>query len=361
MIIWRLISKEFLKFNLYIVVFFVSVYSVVDFLEKNTRYFPKYKAENLVIAEFYLFQIPFILVNLLPFSCMIAAIITLWTFAKHGEVSALRAAGQSIKKICAPLIVWGFIFTGIQFVLAEFVVPSTSLRLKYIETVKIEKSEFGAIFREGNWIRGENSLIGFQKIIGAQILVNPQYYDFEDPANIRSITIAPRASFDPDKGNWIMENAVSTHFADKRRIKTIRYERFPTRIFSKPPKLLADWISPEQVSYRDLRELIHQAKKTGGPLSERYVDLYQKLSLPFANLLFVILAMPFALQRERQADTYIGIIFCLVVAIVYWVANLTMRGLAQGGTLNPIFAAWFVDIVFAICLLFMMRRLDRGF
>ena len=95
-------------------------------------------------------------------------------------------------------------------------------------------------------------------------------------------------------------------------------------------------------------------------MAAREVDLYQKLSIPFANLIFVFFALPFALKHERNADTYIGIMYCLIAAIVYWVGNLSMRSLAQNGLFPPLIAAWAVPALLGVFCFWLVRKLDRA-
>jgi lipopolysaccharide export LptBFGC system permease protein LptF len=66
------------------------------------------------------------------------------------------------------------------------------------------------------------------------------------------------------------------------------------------------------------------------------------------------------LRRERQADTYVSIVVCLVAAIVYWVGNASMKTMAQNGLLNPVVAAWLVNVVFLAGSVVILRKLDRG-
>jgi lipopolysaccharide export LptBFGC system permease protein LptF len=98
----RLMALTLVKLNGLIILFFVTVYCIVDFLEKNTRYFPKYKASTQHIFEYYFVQTPKIISDLLPFSSLFASIATFWIFAKSNEITALRASGASLKRIVLP-------------------------------------------------------------------------------------------------------------------------------------------------------------------------------------------------------------------------------------------------------------------
>ena len=94
-------------------------------------------------------------------------------------------------------------------------------------------------------------------------------------------------------------------------------------------------------------------------MASREADLYQKLSGPLSNLIFAFFALPFALRRERQADTYIGIVVCLLTAAVYWGGAASMRTMAVSGALSPHVAAWLPPIAFLCLGILLMVRVDR--
>lgn len=362
MIFARYISREFLKLNAFIIMFFLGMFCLIDFLEQNTRYFPKYKASGSAILEFYLTQLPKMFVELLPFSTMFAALITLWVFARSGEVAALRAAGQSVFRICAPLIALAVFFTAASFLLAELVVPRAILHKRKVETVKIEKQPLEKIFLESNWVKGGTAILHFQSLNQIRkALEGVEYFQFRNPSDIKEFVYAPHAVFDASKGVWVLENAVVNVFSAPGKLAGTRFAAsYPTTVSSQPPRLLRDKVTSDQVSYWELKSLIAQSTAAGGAISEREVDLYQKVSRPFANLLFVFFALPFALRRERQADTYIGIVLCLAAAILYWVGNMSLRSLAQNSVIHPLFAAWTMPVVLAVLVFFVVHKLDKG-
>ncbi|MEN9825508.1 MAG: hypothetical protein RI953_1253 [Pseudomonadota bacterium] len=94
-------------------------------------------------------------------------------------------------------------------------------------------------------------------------------------------------------------------------------------------------------------------------MASRETDLYQKLSSPFANLVFAFFAFPFALRRERQADTYIGIVACLLIAAVFWGSAAAMRAIAASGSLPGYIAAWGPTFLFLIFGIVLILRVDR--
>lgn len=361
MIFARYLLREFIKLYISICTGFVLIYCVIDFLEKNTRYFPKYDASGLVILEYYLVQMPKMFVDISPFAVMFSAIITAWIFSRSGEIAAMRAAGQPIRRICAPLVYVSGVIALLSFLTSEFVVPSALLRLQKIETVKIERSALSRMFLESQWVTGRSAILHFQKLNQLErSLMWPEYIVFRSGGEVARIVHAPRAVFDADDGTWKLLQATVSHFGESGELLNVEKVReFKTTVSSQPPKLLREGISSDFVSFRELRQVLKESQASGAAMSSRVTDLYQKLSAPFANLLFAFFAFPFALRRERQADTYIGIVACLLTAAVFWGSAAAMRAIASSGGIPSLVAAWGPTLLFLVLALVLMLKVDR--
>jgi LPS export ABC transporter permease LptG len=361
MIFARYLLREFVKLYLSICFGFLVVYCVIDFLEKNTRYFPKYNTGFKVIFEYYIVQMPKMFVDISPFGVMFGGILTMWIFARSGEIAVLRAAGQPIRRICAPLIAASALISIFCFLIAELVVPPALLQMQRVEKVKIEKSELSKMFLESQWVSSRNTILHFQKLNQIEhSLVKPEYIVFRNLNNIEKIVHAKRAVFDGQRGTWTLMEATVSSFSESGELQaTETVGAFATSVVSQPPKLLREGISSDLVSFRELRQVLRDSTSSGGAMSVRETDLYQKLSAPFANLLFAFFAFPFALRRERQADTYIGIVASLLIASVFWGSAAAMRAIAVGGILPSYLAAWGPTVLFLVFGISVMLKVDR--
>ena len=87
--------------------------------------------ENLQEAKLHLFDVielcaawtPDCLVTVLPIALLLASLYTLTNHARHNEITAMRAAGMSLWRLCVPYFVVGFIASLVLFALNEFCVP----------------------------------------------------------------------------------------------------------------------------------------------------------------------------------------------------------------------------------------------
>lgn len=387
------LAREFLRFTFMITLFFSGLYSVIDFLEKNSRYFPKYNASGAIILEYYLLQMPKLVVELLPFATLFGAIITLWLFSRSGEIAAARTSGASIVAIGAPLFASGIILAALSFALSEGLVPKAQTRLRYIETVKIERSRLSRMFLESHWIRSGEAVMHFEsydRIRG--VLRDPTLYIFDGPNALKSVSRSSRAYFDPRSESWILQDAIETsfHYSDAgREITSVdpvpkskggalatqgqeggQSHRGPhlasrfiqvldSRLTAEPPRILSANVGSTDLGFLELLKLMRESEQAGISAQKRLIDLYQKVSLPLANVLFIFLAMPFCIRHERQTDTYAGIFVALALALVYWAGNFALRTLAQNGHVPPVFAAFAMSGLLLLFGLWQLRTLTH--
>ena len=138
---------------------FITIYLVIDFLEKLGR-FTRAHGEFRHIFLFFLFKIPEISSQIIPLAVLMATLLTLGMLSRNSEITAMRGCGISIGRIAMPLLVTAFAISLLTFIVDEFVIPASFARMKYIQEVLIEKKSPNTFFRQQNiWYREENRLL----------------------------------------------------------------------------------------------------------------------------------------------------------------------------------------------------------
>ena len=84
------------------------------------------KLHLLDIIEYYLAMTPEFLVTILPIVLLLALLYTLTNHARHNEITAMRAAGVSLWRICVPYFVVGLAASVVLFALNEWCVPRSA-------------------------------------------------------------------------------------------------------------------------------------------------------------------------------------------------------------------------------------------
>src|SRR5690348_3617415 len=78
------------------------------------------------IAEYYLVKAPEFVVMILPMALLLALLYSLTNHARHNEITAIRAAGVSMWRLCVPYLGVGLLASGAVFWLNEYFVPQSA-------------------------------------------------------------------------------------------------------------------------------------------------------------------------------------------------------------------------------------------
>jgi lipopolysaccharide export system permease protein len=83
-----------------------------------------------VIAEVFALSVPFIVAMTLPMAVLLAVLYAFSHLAADNEITAMRASGISVYQILAPVLVWGVLMSGLNFLFVDQVLPRTNARLR---------------------------------------------------------------------------------------------------------------------------------------------------------------------------------------------------------------------------------------
>jgi lipopolysaccharide export system permease protein len=222
MIIGRYLFFQFFKSIFAVLIFTLTIYLTLTYIEDSQFYFPDAGVPAKTIFFFYFWQLPSITIELLPFTVLVGSIITNWVLAKNGEIAALRAAGLSMLKIATPLILVGLCFTAFHFYLSELVIPYTSTQYLKVRHVDIEKLHKGNIFSESKWLRSQNSILHYDQYDEIkQKLEKPELFVYNSNGLAKDIVQAKSAYFDENINYWVLHYAIISHFNSSSKLTNI--------------------------------------------------------------------------------------------------------------------------------------------
>ena len=117
-------------------------------------------------------------------------------------------------------------------------------------------------------------------------------------------------------------------------------------------------IDQENMNFFELREYIDKVAKSGGNVDKYMVDLYFKLSFPFAGCIFVILGIAFA-SGKRKPSMATGFGLTLAISFIYYGILRVGQTLGHNGVVPPMLAAQLGNIIFLAIGVFSLSRANR--
>jgi lipopolysaccharide export system permease protein len=118
------------------------------------------------------------------------------------------------------------------------------------------------------------------------------------------------------------------------------------------------------MSYWELGEYIKELKRTNDrPQLKRLVRKLEvarqdKLSLPFASLMFAVLGTPLGIRRHRSGKA-LGFGISILVIFGYYTLWHSMSILGENGMVPPFVAAWVANVVALMVGLWLTIRASR--
>src|SRR6185312_7052675 len=104
---------------------FLFIWIAFDLSFELHRY-QQYHLRATDIAEYYVFQVPEFFPMAMPISLLLALLYSVTNHARYNEITAMRAAGISLGRICLPYVVVGCFLSVGLLAFNEYCAPAAA-------------------------------------------------------------------------------------------------------------------------------------------------------------------------------------------------------------------------------------------
>lgn len=267
--------------------------------------------------------------ELFPVAVLVGTIFALVQMAASSELTIYRASGASLWQMVSALFKIALPLVVLSFVCGEFLAPPSErmaqqLRLK-AQNTQVSLKEF----RSGVWAKDERSFVNVKNVMPDTSLSNIDIYQFDENHHLQAITNAKQANF-IEQGRWQLENVVETRF-DKQGTSIITAPIQEWRSALNPGILSVLLVVPEQMSAYDLYQYSSHLKDNRQKSARYEIAMWNKLVYPFALLVMMLLALPFASYHRRAGGIGAMIFMGIVLGLAF---HFIGRLFASLGALN---------------------------
>lgn len=326
---------------------------------------------------------PGFFVMVLPITLLLALLYALTHHSRHHELTALRAAGVSLWRLCAPYFVVGLLASGIYFVLNEVAVPRAASWSEDILNRHVQISDDDApaavdtskkpgarakmVKKSGAKTKFSN--IGFRS--GANHIWQIGEYD-----SVAKTMVNPNVTWTLPDGSWRSMRAERCErtnnvwmfynaqmFAQSGTRGNLQ-PSFSTNSISlaeldeTPKQILSDIkLSDSQtlrgsrsadIPLKDLRDYLRLHPSL--PSADAHALLtkyYGRLAAPWTCFVVVLIAIPFGAQSGRR-NLFFGVAGSIFICFAYFVLQQVSLAFGLSGQLPPWLAAWLPNLFFAL-------------
>jgi len=357
----RYIATEFLRYLGITLSAFVVLFLVGDFIEKVDDYI-EHNAAVLDVLGYVLYGLPNVLFLMAPVAVLLSTLLSLGMMSRNSEIIAMKSSGIPLVRIVYPVIVMAGLMSLVIFWANDNIIPYCNSKAEYYRRVKIEKKPSVMSLKQDKfWFRGPEGeiinigIIDFEKEV--PLCHDVTFYTLDE-----RFTLTRRIDADLMEwtgSGWELVDGTIYIFNTKGGPNTRMFDRFSVDIPEKPDDFRRMSKLSQEMTFSELKGYIERLKAEGYNPTKYIVDMYGKVSFTLANLIMVIVAIPFSLRSSRSGGMALAVGICVVVAISYWIIYSFSISLGHAGRFPPLFSAWVANLVFGFGGLFMLMHTDK--
>ena len=335
-----------------------------------------YQSKHLLpgdVAEYYAVKIPEFLVLVMPIGLLLALLYSLTTHARHNELTAMRAAGLSLWRVCAPYFLVGLIFSLTSLALNELWVPGASDLSDEILSRRTEtpgaatnkEIQTNAQFKNGRdhriWAMDSYNF-------KTHVMLGPKVTTIL-PRGASWWLIAERAEYTNDTWTFseVQRFDVATGHGSEPKL-TLHTNLLAIPEFSETPDRinrelrinrrlsLHAWRATE-LSITEILDYLrlHRDDLTSHDSAWLRTQLQGRLAAPWTCLVVVLIAIPFG-GRSGRRNVFAGVASGIVICFGYFVLLKLGLALGSGGVIPPWAGAWLPNLTFTVAGLWLTLR-----
>ncbi|MCX7138544.1 MAG: LPS export ABC transporter permease LptG [Proteobacteria bacterium] len=303
------------------------------------------------IFAYVLLSVPGHIYELFPIAALIGTLFALAQLVANSEYTVMRVSGVSIPRMALTLVEVGLLFSVLTFVIGEFIAPpaeqfAQQLRAKAITGVIAQE------FRSGLWVKDDRSFVNVAQVLPESVLQGVKIYEFDPDHRLRRISLAQRAEY--RQGNtWRLHEVVQTNF-ENDNMTVDRIAEADWHSVLEPGLLSVLMLVPEQMSAWALYSFVQHLRENNQQTSRHEIAFWNKLIYPFAVLVMMVLALPFAYYQQRAGGVGGKLFAGIMLGIGFWMLGRLFTYLGLLRDWPPFWSAILPTLMFLSLAMVMM-------
>lgn len=293
------------------------------------------------VPRFLMLRLPEVFANLVPFTVLMASLLTLVTLARNSELVSFRAAGISQWRMMVAMLPGAVAIALVQLVLIEFVVPPANEALRRIGVGDFDFDRGDSGLAE-IWVRLDSDVVRFRTDPAAQDerVYDVLIYNRDAQGRVVSQLTAPIADVGPQ--SWRLHEARLTPAGGGVPTQ----QKFVDWDIDLPPDLLERLTRhPRDLSISDLHGLADRDSLGNRPQYLYDLWLAKKLILPVTTVLLVLAMVPLVQGFDRARGSFFALVAGIATGLVFISIDGLFVAIGESGLLPPLLAASLATLI----------------
>jgi lipopolysaccharide export system permease protein len=327
------------------------------------------KLHTLDILNYTLAMTPEFLVQVLPVALLLALLYTLTNHARFNEITAMRAAGISLWRICLPYFAVGVAASAIYFAVNEILVPRSLDWADKILTRYVQKPDDA---RAQDQFHGfinarEHRLWLFDEYrVRTSEMIKPEV-NWNLPFGTNYLLKATRAVHTNGAWNFFDVSEFLQAGTNESFVPLLRTNVLAVPEFNETPREIRSEMKisghrdfhgmrQSDISLKDIFDYLRLHPNLPRADSSRLLsELHSRLAAPWTCLVVVFIAIPCGAMSGRR-NFFFGVAGIIAICFIYFVVQKISSAFGSNGDLPGWLAAWLPNLIFAATGLFLMSR-----
>lgn len=344
------LAKLFVVRILAVLVMLVLVLLALDLLSATGKILAAPGNGQAEILQYASLRLPQLVSRFLPYSVLLATLITLVTLNQNSEVVAMKAAGLSAHQVLAPLLLTAAVVAAFSFAFNERVLTRANATLKAWEAASYgpipEADGSAGGMRSNIYLTDGDNILSAATLTGTGsdiVLTGVTWYARAPGGIIREQIRSPRATYSAP--GWRLE---TPDRFDVAGAITERPEALVVGQSLTPDRIMLQSIDPDAQSFWELRTSIDAYEAAGRNTDEMRAKWWHRLSGPLSALLMPLLGSIAAFGLARSGQLFVRAIIGMALGFAYFVVDNAALAMGSFGGYPPFLAAWAPFVLFLL-------------
>jgi lipopolysaccharide export system permease protein len=358
-VLQRYIAVEVVQSVVFVLIAFLAFFAFFDLLaEVPLLGRGGYQFQHALL--YVLLGMPAYTYDLMPIAALIGTIYVLSQLASRSEFTIMRVSSMSTGMAGWILVRIGLVFMVVTFLFGEIFSPMAT---DMAEKLKLRAlgSNLSQEFSSGSWTkdvirdRGATGTVIGSRFVNIRI-VNPngqlegvKLYEFDRDFHLIAMILADHADY---QGNntWRLQQVAETHFpntslkdvASSKNVGIVTKSIASRYLISSditPDILAVSAADPDHMSAYDLSIYTRHLSENNQDSTRYKIAFWKKIIYPFAVLVMMALALPFAYLHFRAGGVSLKIFIGIMIGVTFHLLNNLFSHLGLLNTWPPLVTA----------------------
>lgn len=340
------LAKMFVVRIFAVLVMLVLVLMMLDLLSRTGDILTPEGNGQAEIWRYVTLRVPQLISRFLPYSVLLATLITLVTLNQNSEVVAMKAAGLSAHQVLFPLLLTAAVIALVSFAFNERIVTRANAALKVWEAVDYGKVPQETGVRANVYLTDGDNILTASSLVGSGediTLDDVTWYERAPGGLILQQVTASGATF--ANPGWRLENPVRFDIgaAETETLNTLVVGETLT-----PERIDVQSVDPDGQSFFELSETIDAFEALGRRTSEMRAKWWHRIAGPLSALLMPLLGSIAAFGLARSGQLFVRAIIGMALGFAYFVVDNAALAMGSFGGYPPFLAAWAPFLLFLL-------------